>query len=81
MTEPVIEELPKKVLSEAKLEALAKAREKANVVRKANSEERKKQKEIEKAAIEKTKRENSNRIQREYETHHKESSTSCETLS
>ena len=61
----VTEEKPK--LSENRLEALKRAREKANSVRRANAEERKKSKEIEKAAIETTKRANSERIQREYE--------------
>ena len=54
-------------MSEAKTEALRKAREKANLVRKQNAEEKRKTKEIEKAAVEKTKRETSERIQREYD--------------
>ena len=61
----VTEEKPK--LSENRLEALKRAREKANSVRRANAEERKKSKEIEKAAIETTKKANSERIQREYD--------------
>ena len=51
----------------AQIEALQRARIKALEVRQRNKELRDKQKEIDRAAVEQTKRQNSERIQREYE--------------
>ena len=62
-------EKPKR--TEAQIRALELARKKANEVRAKNAEDRKKSREIERAAVDKTKRENSERIQREYEALHK----------
>ncbi len=53
--------------SEARLLALAKARERAMVVRAEKKQLRDKEKEIERLAVQQTKKENSERIQREYE--------------
>ena len=63
---------PKKELSESRLEALRKAREKANAVRSAAAAEKKKEKEIEKHLLAQRKKEHSERVQREYEALHKE---------
>ena len=52
----------------AQMEALQRARVKALEVRQRNKELRDKQKEIDRAAVEQTKRQNSERIQREYES-------------
>ena len=50
------------------MEALQRARIKALEVRQKNKELRDKQREIDRAAIEQTKRQNSERVQREYES-------------
>ena len=52
----------------AQMEALQKARMKALEVRQRNKELRDKQREIDRVAIEQTKKQNSERIQREYES-------------
>ena len=65
-----VREKPKR--TEAQMKALELARQKANAVRSKNAEERKKAKEIERAAVEQTRRENSERIQREYDALHKQ---------
>ena len=67
MSEEIQQTKLSKERTPAQIEALQRARVKAAEVRAKNKELRDKQKEIHRAALEKTRRENSERIQREYE--------------
>ena len=67
-TEATISTTSIKPRTPAQMEALQRARIKALEVRQKHEELRDKQKEIDRAAVEQTKRQNSERIQREYES-------------